>query len=313
MSDISDPGRAGRGDRKRARKLIDAAYAAGRISAADRAHRTQRVESAYTKGDLAVIVRDLDRAGGTSAAAAAGAVTTPTPTPDAPPARTSLGSAIPKDQFDAMLKGGSARTIDVSDAVRTSLAGSGVVQRVRKVVLFAVVGFVLLCGVGVASIVGLAANFGDGGAPGDALPTPSLNLQTAAGWREWVDAVEKETGTTRVYDAVVYPDYASVNAVVDEGAMRYLYRNGAFQLSNSPVTAATTEPVDLADIDPDMVAGLPEQTAEHQKMPDYDSAYMIVNQWSGEPSIMVYLQQTGKLSRWSIYDFTGAVVGGTPG
>jgi hypothetical protein len=139
-----------------------------------------------------------------------------------------------------------------------------------------------------------------------------LNLQTADGWAEWVSAVEDETGTTRVYDAVVYPEYASVNAMVEEGAMQYVYREGAFQLFNSPVTAATTEPVDLADIDPQMVAGLADETAEHQKMPDYDSAYMIVNRWSDRPTIMVYLQQAGKLSRWSIYDFEGEVVGGTP-
>ena len=71
MSDISDPGRAGRRDRKRARKLIDAAYAAGQLTAADRALRTERVESAHTKGDLAVLVRDLNRAAGAAPAAAA--------------------------------------------------------------------------------------------------------------------------------------------------------------------------------------------------------------------------------------------------
>ena len=311
MSDISDPGRAGRGDRKAARKLIDAAYAEGRLTAADRAFRTERVESAHTKGDLAVLVRDLNRAAGTSTAA--GPVAAPAATPAAP-AQASLGSAIPKDQFDAMVKGGAARTIDLGNAVRTSLVGGDAVRRVRRVVLIVVIGFVLLCGVGIASMVayvvtGVDDVFDSSTDP----PTSSLNLQTAAGWTEWVGAVEKETGTTRVYDAVVYPEYAAVNAMVDEGAMRYLYRNGSFEMSNSPVTAATTEPVDLADIDPEMVAGLPDQTAEHQKMPDYDSAYMIVNQWSGNPSIMVYLQQTGKLSRWSIYDFDGKVVGGTPG
>ncbi len=76
MSDISDPGRASRGDRKRAQKLIDAAYAAGQLTAANRAFRTERVDSAHTKGDLAILVRDLG-AGGAVSAAATGATVQP--------------------------------------------------------------------------------------------------------------------------------------------------------------------------------------------------------------------------------------------
>ncbi|MEH3034836.1 MAG: DUF1707 domain-containing protein [Aeromicrobium erythreum] len=59
MSDISDPGGAGRGDRRRARQAVDAAYAEGRVTAADRALRMQQIEAASTKGDLAMVVRDL--------------------------------------------------------------------------------------------------------------------------------------------------------------------------------------------------------------------------------------------------------------
>jgi len=190
------------------------------------------------------------------------------------------------------------------------------VRRAGRVALIVIVGFFVLSALGVAAVVGTIFTQVDDaidsatetGSP----PASSLNLQTPRGWAEWVTAVKDETGTTRVYDAVVYPEYSAVNAVVDEGAMRYVYRNGAFQMSNSSVTAATSEPVDLAGIDAEMVAKLPDQTAERQKMPDYESAYMIVNRWSGNPSIMVYLQQAGKLSRWSIYDFEGELVGGTP-
>ena len=115
-----------------------------------------------------------------------------------------------------------------------------------------------------------------------------------------------------MYDVVVYPEYASINAVADEGAMRYVYRGGSFQLLNSPVTPAQGDPIDLAGIDPDLIEGLPDQTAERQGMPEYDSAYLIVNTLTGSPAIMVYVQQTGRLSRWSIYDLDGKVIGGTP-
>ena len=319
MSDISDPGRAGRRDRKRAQKLIDAAFAAGRLTAADRALRTQRVDSAHTKGDLAVLVRDLKRADGAAPAAAATTAMSPSTTtqptdPTAGPGATSLGSAIPPDQLRAMLKGkiGSAATINMSESMRSALSGD-TVRTVRRVVLATVIGFLLLCGLGAGAIVYAIFNGVDEIGDSSSSPTPTVNLQTAKGWSQLVAAVDKETGTSRVYDAVVYPEYASINAVMDEGAMRYVYRNGTFQLFNSPVTAVTHDPVDLADFDADLVEGLPDRTGKLQGMPDYDSAYFIVNRQSGEPAIMVYLQQQGKLARWSIYDLDGKVIGGTPG
>ncbi len=206
----------------------------------------------------------------------------------------------------------SAATIRLGESMRSAMTGDNV-KRVRRIVLIALVGFLLLCGLGIAGIV--AAIFTGIDNAGDSADTPasSVNLQTADGWSQLVAAIEKETGTSEVYDVVVYPEYASINAVVDEGAMRYVYRSGAFQLFNNPVTTAHGDPIDLADIDPGLVEGLPDQTAERQDMPEYDSAYLIVNTITGQPAIMVYVQQQGRLSRWSIYDLDGKVVGGTPG
>lgn len=316
MSDISDPGRAGRRDRKRAQKLIDTAYAAGQLTAANRAFRAGRVQAAHTKGDLAVLVRDLNRAADAAPAAAAGAAAPPASTPRPPsdpmvgPGSTSLGSAIPPDQLKAMTKGESA-AIRMSESMRSTLSG-GNVRTARRVVLITVIGFLLLCGLGITGVVtAIFTGIDQAGGPSDT-PTSSINLQTSEGWSTLVAAIDDETGTSRVYDAVVYPEYASINAVVDEGAKRYLYRGGSFQQSNSTVTPATQDPVDLADIDADLIAGLPDRTAKRQSMPDYDSAYFIVTTVSGEPAIMVYVQEQGRLSRWSIYDLGGKVVGGTP-
>ena len=317
-SDISDPERPGRGDRRKARTAIDAAYAAGVITATDRARRIERVESAYTKGDLAMLVRDLARDAASAGTVAAGAATAvsasvePTTSSGVAPAERSLGSAIPPDQLDAMAGKASGPSIDVDRVVSTLRSGDGV-ARVRRTVVIVVVAFVLFCGLGVASVVGIAfTGFRDVFDSATEQPASNLNLQTAEGWKEWTAAIEQETGTSRVYDAVVYPQYAAVTAVGDEGGVRYVYREGKLDLSPAPVTPETTKPVDLTDVDPELVAGLADRTAELQAMPDYESAYMIVNRWQDDPTIMVYLQQTGKLSRWSIYDFTGEVVGGTP-
>jgi hypothetical protein len=284
------------------------------------------VDSAHTKGDLAVLLRDLDRLEGTAAAAAAAAGTSaaptePTASPPSPPttAGQSLGSAIPPDQLAAMSNGDAARVIRLGESVRTALTGDNV-RKVRRIFLIVVVGFIVLCGLGIFGIVGAIVNevnhaVSPGDSPGSepgVATTSSVNLQTATGWSELVAAIDKETGTSRVYDAVVYPEYASINAVADEGAMRYVYRNGSFQLFNSPVTPAQGRPIDLADIDPKLVERLPERTAKRQGMPEFDSAYLIITRTTGQPTILVYVQQSGRLSRWSIYDLDGKVIGGTP-
>ncbi|MFZ0139497.1 MAG: DUF1707 domain-containing protein [Aeromicrobium sp.] len=331
MSDISDPGRASRGDRKRAQKLIDAAYAAGQLTAANRAFRTERVDSAHTKGDLAILVRDLGAGGAVSAAATGATVqppaqSAPLPTdPTAGPSTASLGSAIPPEQLKAMAKGRSAAKANTGESLRSTLTSGDVkaltsanLKKVRRVVLIVVIGFLLLCGLGIAGLVGAIFKevnqaFDSVDITGsDTTQEPALNLHTAAGWTQMVKAIDAETGSSRVYDVVVYPTYASINAVAEEGAQRYVYRNNSFDLVTSPVTPAQTDRIDLADIDPDLVAGLPDKTAERQGMPEYDSAYLIINTFIGRPAIMVYVQQTGSLSRWSIYDFDGKVVGGTP-
>lgn len=323
MSDISDPGRASRGDRKRAQKLIDAAYAAGQLTAANRAFRTERVDSAHTKGDLAILVRDLGAGGAVSAAATTVTGATPAPAaspptdPTAAPGTASLGSAIPPDQLKAMTKGRSAAQIRTAESLRTAMTSDNV-KKVRRVVLIVVVGFLLLCGLGIAGLVGAIFKEVNQAFDGiditgsETTQEPALNLHTAAGWSEMVKAIDAETGSSRVYDLVVYPTYASINAVAEEGAQRYVYRNNSFDLVTSPVTPAQGDRIDLADIDPDLVAGLPDKTAKRQGMPEYDSAYLIVNTFTGQPAIMVYVQQTGRLSRWSIYDFDGKVIGGTP-
>jgi hypothetical protein len=329
VSDISDPGRASRGDRKRAQKLIDAAYAAGQLTAANRAFRTERVGSAHSKGDLAILVRDLGAGGAVAATGATvqvpGPAASPPTDPTAGPSTASLGSAIPPDQLRAMAKGKSVAKARTGESLRSTLTSGNVkvlsgdnVKKIRRVVLIVLIGFLLLCGLSIAGLVGAIFKEVNQAFDGvditgsETTQEPALNLHTAAGWTEMVKAIDAETGSSRVYDVVVYPTYASINAVADEGAQRYVYRNNSFDLVTSPVTPAQSDRIDLADIDADLIAGLPDKTAERQGMPEYDSAYLIINTFTGRPAIMVYVQQTGKLSRWSIYDFDGKVIGGTP-
>jgi hypothetical protein len=242
---------------------------------------------------------------------AAGGEATTTPVDTTGHGARSLGSAIPPDELARMSRGPSARSIQIGESMRSALSGEGI-RTARRVVLIVVIAFIVACGIGIASIAGLVIS-----AVNDVTqspkPTPeAASLLTTEGWTTLVSDLEEGVGTTRVYDAVVYQAYASVNVVGEEGGLRGVYRNGVIDMYDSPATPAFGQPVDLADIDPELIETLPGRTAKEHDMPDYETAYLVIGQVTGEARISVYLQQPGKLSRWTIYDLDGKVVGGTP-
>jgi hypothetical protein len=212
-----------------------------------------------------------------------------------------------------MRTGASARAIQLGSSMRSAMTADGV-RKVRRIVLIVVIGFIVLCGLGIAGVVtAIVRDVNQAIDSTDSTPTASVDLQTAKGWSGLVDAIEKKTGSSRVYDVVVYRDYASVNSVADEGAIRLFYRNGAFQDVSNLVTPASGKPVDLTDVDPDVLAGLFDETAKRLEFGEPDSAYFIVSALTGDPTISVYLQKSGKLSRWMMYDLDGKPVGGSDG
>jgi hypothetical protein len=119
-----------------------------------------------------------------------------------------------------------------------------------------------------------------------------------------VAAVREESGTTEVYDAVVYPEYASVGLVSDDGVERKVFRDGRFLDSFRVRTPATGNRVDLAAIDPDTIARLPQITAERLGVDDPGQAYVIVHALQKEPQIIVYIQTEGN-SQYRVYGLDG--------
>lgn len=310
MNSISDPSRASRGDRKRAQRAIDAAYAAGGLTAADRALRTERVAAAHTVGDLMMLTRDIP-----SAAAQA----SPGPEP-------SLGSAIDPALLQSMRlpppKPATPGTLGTLGA-RTGTMPPGMRKFVITVVAV-VVGFALLCGLG---IVGMVVSTISGLSEGPSTPAtsspPSIdvttpsgsgdgkvdgNLHSADGWRVLVDAVEEESGTSEIYDAVIYPDYAAIGLVAEKGSERVVFRDGAFLDSFRATTPAIGNRVDLAAIDPEVIAELPGLTAERVGIERPTGAYLIVNAVPSEPRIMVYIQGSDS-SHYRVYSLDGTPQG----
>ncbi|HUP99338.1 MAG TPA: DUF1707 domain-containing protein [Aeromicrobium sp.] len=301
MSSISDPGRPGRRDRKRAQKLIDTAFAEGRLTAADRALRTERIAAAHTRGDLAMITRDLEA-----------------------PTSASLGKAIDPATLSSMRAGRTGSSVPASGTSQTipaTLDLTGVQRQVKRVVLVAVVAFVALCGLGLAvAIPPFIRGFHEAtsettAAPQSAAPNgqPSVekpagsaaNLHSAAGWRSLVAAIKSASGSTSVYDLVVYPAYAAVGLDGDGAVDRRFYRDGRWQESVSVRTPAVGALVDLAQIDPHVIARLPGETARHFDIDEPSGTYVIVNAIVGGPRIMVYVQTSDGGSQYRAYDLDG--------
>lgn len=309
MDSISDPGRPSRRDRRRAQKLVDTAFAEQRLTAADRALRTQRIDAAHTKGDLVMITRDL-----------------------VAPAATDLGRALdpsvvsPTRMSSAKTTGSSATVFSSSSTPTIDLTGIG--RKVRLFVLLAVGGVLVSCVLGLVAFIPAViegfqeatnAPWEEGSSPGavgsattDGPADPasrgrSASLHTVAGWTGLVDAIKAESGSARIYDLVVYPDYAAVGLDGDGAIDRRFYRDGDWQASVSIRSPVNGSPVDLAQIDPELIARLPADTAQEVGIDDPTGTYILVNAFIDEPRIMVYVQKDVE-SQYRAYRLDGSPI-----
>jgi len=270
--------------------------------------RTQRVEAAHTRGDLAMITRDL-----------AGA-------PDPEETSPSLGSAIDPQVLRSMQVGGTYQGVPGSSSTPTinlsGLVNAG--RKIRIVIVVVVVVFVGFCGLGLTVFIPAfvdgfksgsstsptavatdasttAPFFPDDGSSGAGAVT---NLHTAAGWKDLVKAIQDESGSTSVYDLVVYPTYASVGLDGGKSIERRLYRDGAWQDSFNVRTPIVGSPIDLREVDPQLIERLPDDAAQRLGVEDPTGTYLIVNAIVSDPKIMVYVQSDGG-SQYQSYSLSG--------
>ena len=95
------------------------------------------------------------------------------------------------------------------------------------------------------------------------------------GFADLVAALEEETGSSTVFEAVLYPGYAVVNVPVDATSARShsFYWDGELDESGSKSTT-TYERFDLADIDPTVVVSVVDQA--RAKVEDPQTWYSII-------------------------------------
>ena len=261
---VSDPqSRPRDGDRKRAVAQVDAAYANGRITAADRALRVGNIESAATVGELELVVRDLAPEPGQTPSLQAPSLQAPSlqapplQAPQQSPQPPLLPPPPPPSPGSAPAWTGAPQTFRLTAQQRRSVSGF-------RIGVFVVVGLMVLLSVGasvlVANVGGHSGSVESSGGPFESydpvdiptsrspdVPVDKLAL-TVAGLRWFVGRYEEQFGTTRTLGVTIWADRASVEFPVHNGRRHEMwqYSDGEFEQYGSVTTNSRgTSVVDL--------------------------------------------------------------------
>jgi hypothetical protein len=240
-------------DKSQATALVQAALKSGRIVQADADMRLDQIKNASSQQDVDIVVRDLQ----IPVAAAATAATVP-PVAAAPTA----GQPWPLVNYGPG-QGQAADFGEVAQAV--TKGGKAIGGIIGVVVLISVI--VPIVGV----IIGLVSakdtfddiDFGSPTdettyLPGQAPGEHGVNVHTVDGYNAFVAAVKEETGSSSVFDAVVYPRYAVVSVPENATGKRYTtwYWDG-HSLTQNDYKSTTDDPrIDIATVDPEVMITL---------------------------------------------------------
>ncbi len=274
--------------------MVDEAYAEGRITAADRTLRLEQIDAASTKGDLAMVLRDLESRPSTTtspdlAAPPFGmpppiadldpvaprdlqAPSTPSSPPPAaappagttPPASTGGGPTWAPPSYGGSVSGGASGPRAGGGWTTERKIGCGVVAVIAIFLVPLIVAVVVFVGVagsvddgfdsGSADDVGLAD---DGYTEKDGVTVPDA----ATWWDLQVADLDDDAGTSTVttYDV---RDGGGVATVVDgTTARQWVFRGVEWEPLGEPTRLdPATSPVDLADVAPTVVQDVVETT-----------------------------------------------------
>jgi hypothetical protein len=131
--------------------------------------------------------------------------------------------------------------------------------------------------------------------------------QTVDGFTDMLEAIEDETGTTMVFDAVIYPEYAVVYVPYrdDERSVGYRWDGGLDEWTKG---TSTYQPFDLADIDPSVLEGLCGPVLE--MVEDPGDCYIIIRRPAEGSDVWfaAYASNEFSQSGWIEYDIAGTEV-----
>lgn len=141
----------------------------------------------------------------------------------------------------------------------------------------------MIAGVCVVVVVSLSGGTGEQrgvGEPGpaaveDARPPEPPQLHTPAGWRSLVRAVREETGSTRAFSVVLYPEYAVLDVPAQPSGARFHSYHYDGELTMSTKGTSPYRVFDLGRIDPAVTVRLL-ATAGRELVEDPTSTYAII-------------------------------------
>ena len=222
--------RARDGDRDDAIEVVEAAWADGQIVEADRDKRVEELLRAQTLQEIKTYTQDLQP-----------------PAPDP--------SGVPRPAY------GAASTIatvkpDVAVPLKTQAGGSRIACGLMLLIPLGLIGAVI----GIIAAVVSSVGGSDVLEPGEEPGLGQVNTMSAEGYAELIDDLVSETGSSEVFEGVLYPGYAVLQVPVDATSDRYEYRYWDGSLDEATSKSTTTYGrFDLTDIDPAVVVSLVDQ------------------------------------------------------
>ena len=270
-------------DRDEAIAQIEAAAARGQIVDADKAKRIQEAKLAGTVGELDLLTRGLvapAAAAATPVAAGPPPVSEPAPpvsptfqtyTPPAAPPVTEPEIDItppPNVQYGEALTPSAGTPIPGAAAPIIKKSGHGG-KLVLLIVLIVFAGIALPVFFGIKALVDTVDDI-------DGLGGNDVDVFSADGLDELADDLEKETGSSEVFSATLYPDYAYVEVPAEASGQRMFryYWDGDLQ-QQSKGKATYPERMDVRDLDSQVMQGLLAKIS--RKVEDSTSTYVIAH------------------------------------
>ncbi len=267
--------------------MVDEAYAEGRITAADRTLRLEQIDAASTKGDLAMVLRDLESRPPTATSPDLGAPPfgMPPPVADLDPVAPrdvptpSISSAVPAPSTSPAPAGGGPTWAPPSyggsgsGAAPGPRAGGWTTERKIGCGVLAVIAiFLVPLIVAIVVFVGVAGSIGggfDSGSSDDAAVVDDgytekdgVTVPDAATWWDLqVADLDDDAGTATVTTYDVRDGSGTATVVEGTTARQWVFRGVEWEPVGEPTRVdRTASPVDLADVDPTVVQDVVETT-----------------------------------------------------
>ncbi len=161
------------------------------------------------------------------------------------------------------------------------------------------------------SLSGCVGSERDGEADGEETKTSSTAARpevpghlTAEAWTDLVDGLEREAGTTVVYDLIVGEDSADALVPDGEASRTWTLTDGEWSSSSSSAEAPQT--VDLATIEPDVVGELPLRALDDLEFATYRSMALSVKDFGDGAVVSVFVKgDDDPATRTRTYDTDG--------